>query len=134
MGFLLGEQDGSLKCAPQLPRRSLSGRRARRTMRTPKERDVSPSALSRPCAEASSFPELLKAWRQKRRLSQLGLALQSGVSQRHVSFLESGRARPSRTMILQLSETLEVPLRDRNDWLVAAGFAPVFRARPLDDP
>jgi len=103
-------------------------------MRTPKERDVSPSALSRPCAEASSFPELLKAWRQKRRLSQLGLALQSGVSQRHVSFLESGRARPSRTMILQLSETLEVPLRDRNDWLVAAGFAPVFRARPLDDP
>jgi hypothetical protein len=51
-----------------------------------------------------------------------------------VSFLESGRANPSRSMILQLSETLEVPLRERNDWLNAAGFAPVFKARPLDDP
>jgi transcriptional regulator with XRE-family HTH domain len=80
------------------------------------------------------FPFLLKTWRQKRRLSQLELALSSGVSQRHVSFLESGRARPSRGMILQLSETLEVPLRDRNEWLTAAGFAPIFRARPLDDP
>lgn len=56
------------------------------------------------------------------------------MSQRHVSFLESGRARPSRAMILQLSETLDVPLRDRNDWLVAAGFAPLFHARPFDDP
>jgi transcriptional regulator with XRE-family HTH domain len=83
---------------------------------------------------AEAFPQLLKSWRQKRRLSQLDLALESGVSQRHVSFLESGRAKPSRSMILQLSETLEVPLRERNDWLVAAGFAPVFRARPLDDP
>jgi len=82
----------------------------------------------------SGFPHLLKLWRQKRRLSQLELALTSGVSQRHVSFLESGRANPSRGMILQLSETLEVPLRERNDWLVAAGFAPVFRARHLDDP
>ena len=80
------------------------------------------------------FPLLLKTWRHKRRLSQLDLALSSGVSQRHVSFLESGRARPSRSMILQLSETLEVPLRERNDWLAAAGFAPVFKARPLDDP
>lgn len=87
-----------------------------------------------PRSDASPFPQLLKTWRQRRRLSQLDLALESGVSQRHVSFLESGRARPSRSMILQLSETLEVPLRDRNDWLVAAGFAPVFRARPLDDP
>lgn len=85
-------------------------------------------------ADASPFPQLLKTWRQKRRLSQLDLALESGVSQRHVSFLESGRAKPSRSMILQLSETLEVPLRERNDWLIAAGFAPVFRARPLDDP
>lgn len=81
-----------------------------------------------------AFPSLLKTWRSKRRMSQLELALASGVSQRHVSFLESGRAKPSRTMILQLSETLEVPLRERNDWLTAAGFAPVFRARPLDDP
>lgn len=80
------------------------------------------------------FPQLLKRWRARRRLSQLDLALASGVSQRHVSFLESGRARPSRTMILQLSETLEVPLRERNDLLMAAGFAPVYRVRPLEDP
>jgi transcriptional regulator with XRE-family HTH domain len=79
-------------------------------------------------AEAG-FPRHLRDWRQKRRLSQLDLALAAGVSQRHVSFLESGRANPSRSMILQLSETLEVPLRDRNAWLTAAGFAPVFRTR-----
>lgn len=82
----------------------------------------------------ASFPGLLKTWRRKRRLSQLDLALNSGVSQRHVSFLESGRANPSRNMVLQLSETLEVPLRDRNRWLTAAGFAPIFQARSLDDP
>ena len=87
----------------------------------------------RPAAE-TGFPNLLREWRQKRRLSQLDLALSAGVSQRHVSFLESGRANPSRGMILQLSETLEVPLRDRNAWLTAAGFAPVFRTRALDDP
>lgn len=69
-----------------------------------------------------------------RRLSQLDLALESGVSQRHLSFLESGRANPSRAMVLQLSELLEVPLRERNAWLVAAGFAPVFQTRTLDDP
>ncbi len=91
-------------------------------------------ALEGTAQTAGGFARLLKAWRQKRRLSQLDLALSSGVSQRHVSFLESGRARPSRSMILQLSETLEVPLRERNGWLTAAGFAPVFRARPLDDP
>lgn len=85
-------------------------------------------------SDAPNFPRFLKDWRQKRRLSQLDLALEAGVSQRHLSFLESGRAKPSRGMILQLSETLAVPLRERNDWLVAAGFAPLFRARPLDDP
>jgi transcriptional regulator with XRE-family HTH domain len=95
---------------------------------------VSPTSLPSRVVDVSTFPRLLKAWRQKRRLSQLELALESGVSQRHLSFLESGRANPSRAMILQLSETLEVPLRDRNEWLVAAGFAPLFRARPLDDP
>lgn len=63
------------------------------------------------------FPQMLRTWRQKRRLSQLDLALSSGVSQRHVSFLESGRARPSRGMILQLSETLEVPLRERTAFM-----------------
>lgn len=87
-----------------------------------------------PRHDDSTFPSLLRSWRQKRRLSQLELALESGVSQRHVSFLESGRSRPSRAMILQLSETLAVPLRERNDLLVSAGFAPVFRTRPLEDP
>ena len=95
---------------------------------------MSSSTLERRTDGGSGFPHLLKTWRQKRRLSQLDLALSSGVSQRHVSFLESGRAKPSRSMLLQLSETLEVPLRERNDWLTAAGFAPLFKARPLDDP
>lgn len=80
------------------------------------------------------FPRLLREWRQKRRWSQLDLALTSGVSQRHISFLESARANPSRAMILQLSEALEVPLRERNLWLTAAGFAPLYAARTLDDP
>ena len=80
------------------------------------------------------FPRLLRDWRHKRRWSQLDLALTSGVSQRHISFLESARANPSRKMILQLSEALEVPLRERNHWLTAAGYAPVFQSRTLDDP
>ena len=84
--------------------------------------------------DIGAFPSLLKIWRKKRRVSQLALALASGVSQRHVSFLESGRANPSRRMILQLSEALEVPLRDRNDWLTAAGFAAIYKARPLEHP
>jgi DNA-binding XRE family transcriptional regulator len=82
----------------------------------------------------NGFSRLLREWRQKRRLSQLDLALESGVSQRHISFLESARANPSRNMILQLSETLDVPLRDRNVWLTAAGYAPIFKNRTLDDP
>jgi transcriptional regulator with XRE-family HTH domain len=81
-----------------------------------------------------TFGALLASWRRKRRLSQLELSLASGVSQRHVSFLESGRSRPSRSMVLQLCETLDVPLRERNDWLTAGGFAPMFRARKLEDP
>lgn len=80
------------------------------------------------------FGELLRDWRQRRRISQLGLALDAGVSQRHLSFMESGRSRPSREMVLALAERLEVPLRDRNTLLLAAGFAPAFRERPLDDP
>ena len=93
------------------------------------------TALPRARAEIEPvFARLLREWRQKCRLSQLDLALTAGVSQRHVSFLESGRANPSRAMILQLSETMQVPLRDRNTWLTAAGFAPLFRSRGLDDP
>ncbi len=95
---------------------------------------MSLSTTSGRASVSEGFARLLKAGRQRRRLSQLDLALCSGVSQRHVSFLESGRARPSRGMILQLSEALDVPLRERNAWLAAAGFAPIFGARPLDDP
>jgi transcriptional regulator with XRE-family HTH domain len=95
---------------------------------------VQPTPLQPRDADSATFPQLLRIWRSRRRLSQLELALESGVSQRHLSFLESGRSRPSRAMILELTETLSVPLRDRNTWLLAAGFAPVFRSLPLDDP
>lgn len=78
--------------------------------------------------------ELLREWRERRRLSQLALALDAEVSARHVSFVETGRSRPSRAMLLRLAERLEVPLRDRNRLLLAGGFAPVYPERPLDDP
>jgi len=77
---------------------------------------------------------LLRDWRRRRRLSQLDLALEAGVSARHLSFLETGRAKPSREMVLHLSEQLDVPLRDRNRLLLAAGFAPAFEERPIDAP
>ncbi|HYP26697.1 MAG TPA: helix-turn-helix transcriptional regulator [Blastocatellia bacterium] len=77
---------------------------------------------------------LLRDWRRRRRLSQLDLACEAEISARHLSFLETGRSLPSREMILHLAERLEVPLRERNSLLVAAGYAPVFRERPLDDP
>jgi transcriptional regulator with XRE-family HTH domain len=89
-------------------------------------------------ASSSSQPDLfgpmLRAWRRRRGASQLALALQSGVSQRHVSFLESGRARPSREMVVQLTSALDVPLRQRNTMLLAAGFAPVYRESGLGAP
>ena len=77
---------------------------------------------------------LLRDWRQRRRRSQLDLALDAGVSARHVSFVETGRAQPSREMVLHLAEELEVPLRERNHLLLAAGYAPAYGERPLDDP
>jgi transcriptional regulator with XRE-family HTH domain len=77
---------------------------------------------------------LLKDWRQRRRLSQLDLALEAGVSARHLSFLETGRSKPSRKMVLHLAKQLDVPLRDRNGLLLAAGFAPAFDERPIDAP
>ncbi len=80
-----------------------------------------------------SFGALLRHWRTSRKLSQLELALESAVSQRHLSFLESGRARPSQQMVLQLAEVLEVPLRERNTLLTAAGFAPFYRQRGLSE-
>ena len=71
--------------------------------------------------------ELLRAWRQRRRLSQLDLASEAEISTRHLSFLETGRAQPSRDMVLRLAEQLDVPLRERNTLLISAGFAPILR-------
>src|SRR5213082_308964 len=76
----------------------------------------------------------LREWRQRRHLSQLDLANEAEISARHLSFVETGRAAPSRDMVLRLAERLDVPLRERNVLLVAAGFAPAFRQRALDDP
>ena len=76
----------------------------------------------------------LREWRQRRHLSQLDLAGDAEISARHLSFVETGRAAPSREMVLKLAERLDVPLRERNVLLVAAGFAPAFPQRSLDDP
>lgn len=83
---------------------------------------------------APVFGELLRQWRHKRRFSQLELALEADVSARHVSFVETGRSAPSRAMVLRLADALAVPLRDRNHLLVAAGLAPAYSERRLDDP
>src|SRR5262245_20010714 len=82
---------------------------------------------------APSAGALLREWRQRRNLSQLELSLRSAVSVRHLSFIETGRARPSREMVLHLAERLDVPLRERNHLLLAAGFAPLFGERSLDE-
>jgi transcriptional regulator with XRE-family HTH domain len=77
---------------------------------------------------------LLREWREYRRLSQFELAMDAGVSARHISFVETGRSRPSAEMILQLAARLDIPLRERNQLLLAAGYAPVYGQRGLDDP
>ncbi|MDA0260896.1 MAG: helix-turn-helix transcriptional regulator [Proteobacteria bacterium] len=83
---------------------------------------------------APAFGHLLKEWRAFRRLSQLDLALAAESSARHVSFLETGRAQPSREMVLKLAEALEVPLRERNTLLSGAGYAPMYRGPPWGMP
>ena len=80
------------------------------------------------------FGDHLRQWRQHRRLSQLDLAQEAEISTRHLSFVETGRSLPSREMVLRLAQRLDVPLRERNALLVAAGYAPMYRERPLDDP
>ncbi|MDB5829460.1 MAG: family transcriptional regulator, partial [Variovorax sp.] len=76
----------------------------------------------------------LRKWRERRHLSQMALALQAEVSTRHLSFVETGRAQPGRDLVLRLADELEIPLRERNQLLMAAGFAPVFGQRDFDDP
>ena len=88
-----------------------------------------PATVTRPGAGP-----LLREWRRRRRLSQLELALEAGVSARHLSFIETGRSRPSAEMVLHLSERLDVPLRDRNALLLAAGHAPAYAQHDLDAP
>ena len=83
---------------------------------------------------AQPIGNLLRDWRQRRRFSQLDLACEAEISQRHLSFIESGRSTPSREMILHLAKQLDVPLRERNAMLLAAGYAPTFAERALDDP
>src|SRR5881227_654671 len=90
-----------------------------------------------PMTDVASLPTvgtLLRDWRRRRRLSQLDLALEAGVSARHLSFVETGRSRPSAEMVLHLAEALDVPLRDRNQLLLAAGYAPVYGQRGLEEP
>jgi transcriptional regulator with XRE-family HTH domain len=88
-------------------------------------------------ATAQSQPEvgsLLRHWRERRRVTQLQLALDAGISARHLSFVETGRSKPGREMLLQVLEQLKVPFREQNRLLLAAGHAPAFPERPLDDP
>ena len=97
-----------------------------------KRDDMKSEQLAR--REAGAFGRLLRDWRRKRGVSQLDLALASDVSQRHISFLESGRSQPSRDMVLRLATVLDLPLREHNVMLLAAGFAQLYSARDLADP
>ncbi len=90
--------------------------------------DLSTSVAARPIGD------LLRQWRQRRRLSQMALALDAEISPKHLSFVESGRARPSRDLVLRLGEQLALPLREQNRLLLSAGYAPIFQQRPLEHP
>ena len=87
------------------------------------------SVIDRPAVGA-----LLREWRKRRRMSQLGLALEASISTRHLSFVETGRSRPSAELVMHLGEQLDVPLRERNGLLLAAGYAPVYGQRDLAEP
>jgi len=91
-------------------------------------------ALGMATAAISGFGSLLKTWRKARKRSQLDVALDAEISARHLSFVETGRSQPSREMVLLLADVLEVPLRERNALLGAAGFAPLYRRSDLNDP
>src|SRR5262245_51596131 len=94
---------------------------------------TAPGETARPATD-SPFGRALREWRIRRGLSQLTLAVNADVSSRHLSFVETGRAQPSREVVLLLARALDVPLRDRNDLLSAAGYAPVYRATDLTAP
>ena len=98
------------------------------------ERPALAALCSRMSVAAAPVGDHLREWRRRRRMSQLDLACEADISSRHLSFVETGRATPSREMVLRLAERLEVPIRERNLLLVAAGYAPVFPERGLDAP
>lgn len=85
-------------------------------------------------APSIGIAQLLRGWRERQRVSQLELALRAGTTQRYVSFIERGRSLPGRGMVVRLAEALEIPLRDRNELLLAAGYAPAYAQTSLDDP
>jgi transcriptional regulator with XRE-family HTH domain len=85
-------------------------------------------------AQTLGTADLLRKWRERRRVSQLELALEAGTTQRYISFIERGRSLPGRGMIVRLAEALEIPLRERNELLLAAGYAPAYPETPLEDP
>ncbi|MGW1590542.1 helix-turn-helix domain-containing protein [Streptomyces sp. NPDC002386] len=93
-----------------------------------------PSVSAATNADKGQAGRLLRSWRERRRVSQLELALRADSSARHISFIETGRSRPSEEMVLRLAEHLQVPVRDRNALLLAAGYAPRYPETPLDDP
>jgi len=99
---------------------------------------VPTGGAARPSSHADTAHEgvgpLLRAWRERRRVSQLELALRADSSARHISFVETGRSRPSEELLLRLAEHLDVPVRERNALLLSAGYAPRYRETPLDDP
>src|SRR5260370_36977836 len=92
---------------------------------------MSELGLTSVASEQRGFGDLLREWRTTRGLSQLALSMRGGVSSRHLSYMETGRARPSRDMVLGLAQPLEMPLRDRNAFLQAAGFAAIYPETPL---
>ncbi|WP_031168110.1 helix-turn-helix domain-containing protein [Streptomyces durhamensis] len=92
------------------------------------------ASATAPAASDKGVGPLLRAWRERRRVSQLELALRADSSARHISFIETGRSRPSEEMVLRLAEHLDVPVRERNSLLLAAGYAPHYPETPLDDP
>ncbi|MEW2515306.1 helix-turn-helix transcriptional regulator [Streptomyces sp. NPDC046870] len=93
-----------------------------------------PTAPTASTVTGKGVGPLLRAWRERRRISQLDLALRADSSARHISFVETGRSRPSEEMVLRLAEQLDVPVRERNALLLAAGYAPRYPETPLDDP
>ncbi len=95
---------------------------------------IDPAPAEAPPSALRSVGEFLRDWRKRRRLSQFDLATEAAISPRHMSFVETGRSQPSRELVMRLAQTLEMPLRERNAFLHAAGFAPLYAERPLSDP